>query len=41
VDFRTTPVVVKEIGSTIVVAGQTAQDTMTAADQFISAVQRQ
>ena len=41
VDFSTTPVVVKEVGSTIVVAGQTAADTMTAADQFISAVQRQ
>ena len=41
VDFSTTPVVVKEVGRTIVVAGQTAQDTLTAADQFISAVQRQ
>ena len=40
VDFSTKPVI-KEIGNVIVVAGQTAQDTMTAADQFISAVQRQ
>jgi len=34
-------VVVKEIGNKIVVAGKSAQDTMTAADQFIAGVKRQ
>ncbi|MCX6770510.1 MAG: S-layer protein [Candidatus Micrarchaeota archaeon] len=41
VDFNVDNVVVKEIGNKIVVAGQTAQDTMTAADQFIAGVKRQ
>jgi len=34
-------VVVKEIGNKIVVAGQSAADTMAAADQFIAGVKRQ
>ncbi len=42
VDFNVDTVVVKEIGnSKIVVAGKTADDTTTAADQFIAGVQRQ
>jgi len=41
VDFNTDPVVVKEIGNKIVVAGQSAQDTLSAADQFIAGVKRQ
>ncbi|MEM4555074.1 MAG: S-layer protein [Candidatus Anstonellaceae archaeon] len=40
VDFNTTPVVVKEIGNKIVVAGKTAQDTLAAADQFLAGIQR-
>ena len=35
------PVVVKEVGGKIVVAGWTAEDTVSAAQQFISALQRQ
>ena len=43
VDFNVDTVVVKEIGTSgkIVVAGKTADDTMTAADQFIAGVKRQ
>jgi len=41
VDFNVDNVVVKEIGNKIVVAGKSAQDTMTAADQFIAGVKRQ
>jgi len=42
VDFNVDTVVVKEIGnSKIVVAGKTADDTMTAADQFIAGIKRQ
>ena len=42
VDFDTTPVVVKEIGSkTIVVAGKTAADTLSAANDFVAAIKRQ
>ncbi|VVB99002.1 Uncharacterised protein [uncultured archaeon] len=41
VDFNVDTVVVKEVGSKIVVAGKTAADTMTAADQFIAGVKRQ
>jgi len=41
VNFDVDNVVVKEIGNKIVVAGKTAQDTMTAADQFIAGVRRQ
>ena len=41
VDFNTQPVVVKEIGNKIVVAGKSADDTMAAAAQFIQAVRRQ
>jgi S-layer like family, N-terminal region len=41
VDFNVDTVVVKEIGNKIVVAGKTAADTMTAADQFIAGVKRQ
>ena len=41
VNFDVDNVVVKEIGNKIVVAGKTAQDTMTAADQFIAGVKRQ
>jgi len=39
VDFATTSVVVKAYGSKIVVAGNTAADTMTAANEFIAALQ--
>ncbi len=35
------PVVVKEVGGKIVVAGWTAEDTVSAAQQFIAALQRQ
>ncbi len=38
VDFKTTSVVVKAYGSKIVVAGNTAADTMAAANQFIAAL---
>lgn len=41
VNFDTENVVVKEIGNTIVVAGKSAADTMSAADQFIAGVKRQ
>jgi hypothetical protein len=41
VNFDVDNVVVKEIGNKIVVAGKTAADTMTAADQFIAGVKRQ
>ena len=41
VDFNVDTVVVKEVGSKIVVAGKTAADTMTAAEQFIAGVKRQ
>ena len=41
VDFTTTNVVVQAIGNKIVVAGLTAADTMTAADNFISQIKRQ
>ncbi len=41
VDFNVDNVVVKEIGNKIVVAGQSAADTMAAADQFIAGVKRQ
>ncbi|MCX8175024.1 MAG: S-layer protein [Candidatus Micrarchaeota archaeon] len=41
VDFNVESVVVKEIGNKIVVAGKTAQDTMTAAEQFIAGIKRQ
>ncbi|MFH1094997.1 MAG: S-layer protein [Candidatus Micrarchaeota archaeon] len=39
IDFQTTSVVVKAFGSKIVVAGNTASDTMQAADEFIKALQ--
>lgn len=41
VNFDVDNVVVKEISNKIVVAGKTAADTMTAADQFIAGVKRQ
>jgi hypothetical protein len=41
VDFNTETVVVKEIGNKIVVAGKSASDTLSAADQFIAGVKRQ
>ncbi len=41
VDFNVDTVVVKEVGNKIVVAGLTAEDTLTAADQFIAGVKRQ
>jgi hypothetical protein len=41
VDFNTQPVVVKEIGNKIVVAGKSAADTLSAADEFIAGVKRQ
>jgi len=41
VDFNTQPVVVKEIGNKIVVAGKSASDTLSAADEFIAGVKRQ
>lgn len=40
VDFKTTNVVVKAFGSKIVVAGYSAADTLTAANEFIKALQR-
>ncbi|MEM2963152.1 MAG: S-layer protein [Candidatus Anstonellales archaeon] len=40
VDFTTTSVVVKEVGDTIVVAGYTAADTVTAAQQFIAGIRK-
>jgi hypothetical protein len=39
IDFASTPVVVKAVGSKIIVAGLTAQDTMAAGDQFLANVQ--
>jgi hypothetical protein len=41
VDFNVDTVVVKEVGNKIVVAGKTAEDTMSAAEQFIAGVKRQ
>ncbi|MCX8195165.1 MAG: hypothetical protein N3G22_03615, partial [Candidatus Micrarchaeota archaeon] len=42
INFNVDTVVVKEIGnSKIVVAGKTAEDTLTAADQFIAGIRRQ
>jgi hypothetical protein len=41
VDFNVDTVVVKEIGNKIVVAGKTADDTLSAADTFIAGVKRQ
>lgn len=40
VDFKTNSVVVKEVGSKIVVAGNTAADTMKAAEEFIAGISR-
>ncbi|MGV8176369.1 MAG: S-layer protein [Candidatus Bilamarchaeaceae archaeon] len=40
VDFTATPVVVTSVGNKIVVAGFTADDTMTAAEQFLSELKR-
>jgi len=40
VDFEATPVVVKAIGNKIVVAGMYADDTLTAANQFVSSLKR-
>ncbi len=40
VDFQTTNVVVKEVGNKIVVAGYSAADTMTAAQQFIAGISK-
>jgi len=40
VDFDTTSVYVKAIGSKIVVAGKSAADTMQAAEEFIAALQK-
>ncbi|MFP3950513.1 MAG: hypothetical protein ACLFUZ_05515, partial [Candidatus Micrarchaeia archaeon] len=36
VDFEATPVVVKQLGNKIVVAGYSAEDTMAAGEQFLS-----
>lgn len=36
VDFEATPVVVKQLGNKIVVAGLSAEDTMAAAEQFLA-----
>ena len=41
VDFNVDTVVVKEVGNKIVVAGKTADDTLSAAEQFIAGVKRQ
>ena len=41
VDLKTDGPLVKEIGNKIVVAGYTADDTLSAADQFIAGVKRQ
>lgn len=41
VDFNVDTVVVKEVGNKIVVAGKTAEDTLSAAEQFIAGVKRQ
>jgi len=41
VDFATKSVVVQEVGNTIVVAGYSAADTLTAAGQFIAGIQKQ
>ncbi len=39
IDFTATPVVVKQVGNKIIVAGATAQDTITAGDQFLAKLQ--
>lgn len=41
VDFNVDTVVVKEVGNKIVVAGKTAEDTLSAAEQFIAGIKRQ
>ncbi len=41
VDFNANPVVVKKVGNKIVVAGKTAQDTLTAANNFIASLTKQ
>ncbi len=38
IDFTATPVVVKQVGNKIIVAGLTAEDTITAGDQFLAKV---
>ncbi|MBN2122354.1 hypothetical protein JW721_04875, partial [Candidatus Micrarchaeota archaeon] len=40
VDFEATPVVVRQIGNKIVVAGLSAEDTMAAAEQFLNELQK-
>ncbi|MCX8197542.1 MAG: hypothetical protein N3G80_04500, partial [Candidatus Micrarchaeota archaeon] len=40
VDFNTMPVVVRDFGNKIVVAGRTAQDTLDAAQKFIEGIKR-